>query len=620
MASLAICASCLKRGAWRLGRAGSISPRRTPPRIHSFKPPASVGWCKRLFADSRSTQNHYRYRNLGQARDIRIVELKPADNFDDPLYLSLKPVPLEDHDRHSFEAVSYVWGATRGKQEVFCDGGIIQVTPNCESLLRHLRLKTQTRRLWVDALCINQSSTSDKNHQVPLMGDIFESAERVVIWLGPERSSVANFFRRVKLFNPFISPQLYVMRRFGPWAGHEFRRLNFVSRIANWAWVHTVRSAEDSRILGEIGESSWFTRVWTLQEQLLSSKAVIVIGYHECSWEAFANVWAWNMKSIKSLGGEESPVTLRLLTWIAFQSTTISQTKGGDRKMLNSHFDIYSGLIECARTHGATDPRDKVYAFLPLMQRIDSNTDPMPVRYDMSYPEVYEQFARYSIRLSGSLRYLETLPPLRYRSSLPSWVVDLQVPAKYPMRRWAHSQLDARATGDSKVDLQLLAHSKRGQLLLKGLTFSTIKRVSCMAPLEKKESPDFAEEIATWFWSWRDTIRKAVLEGQVVCPYSSFAEGFHEFFDGVMRFNPYLGGCTLFVTDSGHLGVSQFSVCEGDEVVLLAGCNLPTVLRATGPERHRFFAVAYVAGISHGEAWNPRDSRSHEHLARFTLI
>lgn len=237
MATLAVRASCFRRGAWALVRP--IPRRPTPPRLCVLKPPVSIEWCKRWSADSGPARSLYRYRKLKQARDIRVLELRPADDFGDPLNLSLKHVSLEDHERHRFEAVSYVWGAKRGDQEVLCDGGSVRVTSNCESLLRHLRLKTQTRHLWVDALCINQSSTSDKNHQVPLMGDIFESAERVIIWLGPERTSVANFFRRVKLFNPFISPQLYVMRRFGPWAGHEFRRLNFVSRIANWAWVHS---------------------------------------------------------------------------------------------------------------------------------------------------------------------------------------------------------------------------------------------------------------------------------------------------------------------------------------------------------------------------------------------
>lgn len=235
---MATLCACSKRGARLL--VGSISLQSTP-RLCRPKPPASVERPRRWYAGRRSAHslNRYRYRQLKQDRDIRILELRPADNFDDPLHLSLNEVSLEDHDRHRFEAVSYVWGAKQGDQEVLCDDGIVRVTSNCESLLRHLRLKTQTRHLWVDALCINQSSTSDKNHQVPLMGDIFESAERVIIWLGPERTSVTNFFRRVKLFNPFISPQLYVMRRFGPWAGHEFRRLNFVSRIANWAWVHS---------------------------------------------------------------------------------------------------------------------------------------------------------------------------------------------------------------------------------------------------------------------------------------------------------------------------------------------------------------------------------------------
>lgn len=227
-----LCASFTKRGVWPLVRSISLRPT---PRLCCLKRSARWSAC----TGGRSAHNHYRYKQLRQARDIRILELRPAEAFDDRLQLSLKQVSLEDHDRHHFEAVSYVWGASRGEQEVLCDDETIRVTANCESLLRHLRLKTQARHLWVDALCINQSSTSDKNHQVPLMGDIFESAERVIIWLGPERTSVANFFRRVKLFNPFISPQLYVMRRFGPWAGHEFRRLNFVSRIANWAWVHS---------------------------------------------------------------------------------------------------------------------------------------------------------------------------------------------------------------------------------------------------------------------------------------------------------------------------------------------------------------------------------------------
>ena len=69
-----------------------------------------------------------RLRQLEQARDIRVLELRPADNFDDPLHLSLKEVSLEDHDRHHFEAVSCIWGAPRGGQEALCDDETIRVT------------------------------------------------------------------------------------------------------------------------------------------------------------------------------------------------------------------------------------------------------------------------------------------------------------------------------------------------------------------------------------------------------------------------------------------------------------------------------------------------------------
>jgi hypothetical protein len=40
--------------------------------------------------------------------------------------------------------------------------------------------------LWIDALCIDQTSTNEKNAQVALMGHIFQSAVCVSAWLGSE--------------------------------------------------------------------------------------------------------------------------------------------------------------------------------------------------------------------------------------------------------------------------------------------------------------------------------------------------------------------------------------------------------------------------------------------------
>jgi Heterokaryon incompatibility protein (HET) len=44
--------------------------------------------------------------------------------------------------------------------------------------------------IWADAICINQIDTSEKTEQVPLMADIYERAELVLVWLGKDEDNV----------------------------------------------------------------------------------------------------------------------------------------------------------------------------------------------------------------------------------------------------------------------------------------------------------------------------------------------------------------------------------------------------------------------------------------------
>jgi hypothetical protein len=64
----------------------------------------------------------------------------------------------------------------------------IPTTRNLDSALRHLRYQAKERVMWIDALCIDQFSTHEKNRQVAAMGHIFSAADRVIIWLGPEEN------------------------------------------------------------------------------------------------------------------------------------------------------------------------------------------------------------------------------------------------------------------------------------------------------------------------------------------------------------------------------------------------------------------------------------------------
>lgn len=65
------------------------------------------------------------------------------------------------------------------------DGKTFQATENLEMALRKLRCQV-ARTLWVNAICINQQDDVEKSHQVRRMKQIYEEAEDVMVWLGPE--------------------------------------------------------------------------------------------------------------------------------------------------------------------------------------------------------------------------------------------------------------------------------------------------------------------------------------------------------------------------------------------------------------------------------------------------
>ncbi|KAI9154902.1 ATPase family AAA domain-containing protein [Paramyrothecium foliicola] len=58
----------------------------------------------------------------------------------------------------------------------------------------------------------------------------------------------------------------------------------------------------------------------------------------------------------------------------------------------------------------------------------------------------------------------------------------------------------------------------------------------------------------------------------------------------------------LFATSSGRLGVNPGGIEAGDEVWLIGGLHVPTILRNLGDEIYKVMGCAYVHGIMHGEA------------------
>lgn len=127
------------------------------------------------------------YENLKLSLDkdeIRVVCLHPATNWDDQIECSLMTLSLSDPERPQYQALSYVWGDARMTLSIKVNGCHFEGTKNLVDALRALRLQGQERIIWIDAICINQQDTQERNQQVKKMADIYRNSSATVAWLG----------------------------------------------------------------------------------------------------------------------------------------------------------------------------------------------------------------------------------------------------------------------------------------------------------------------------------------------------------------------------------------------------------------------------------------------------
>lgn len=161
------------------------------------------------------------------SRCIRLLDLdyKASTSNSWPLTASLRVVDLDTNP--DFISLSYEWhpGGELGENNdpesrplIFCAAGAvpssettgernsdaqfpIRITRNCHSALSHIRQHFQAPAriaIWVDAICINQLDGREKEHQIPLMCDIYSKATSVYAWPGDGDDNTDRAMRRLR--------------------------------------------------------------------------------------------------------------------------------------------------------------------------------------------------------------------------------------------------------------------------------------------------------------------------------------------------------------------------------------------------------------------------------------
>ncbi|KAH7213726.1 heterokaryon incompatibility protein-domain-containing protein [Fusarium oxysporum] len=126
--------------------------------------------------------------SLSQIRLLHLLPLRTKDHQSSAPWYQCVSLECTFETVHlasapPYEALSYTWGEEAASVRILLNGKEFLVRRNLAFALAALRI-SEPRVLWVDALCINQQDTTERNHQVGMMGGIFRRAERVLVWLG----------------------------------------------------------------------------------------------------------------------------------------------------------------------------------------------------------------------------------------------------------------------------------------------------------------------------------------------------------------------------------------------------------------------------------------------------
>jgi hypothetical protein len=317
---------------------------------------------KRLVSPNRSLRPRnttYQCKRLNQSKnEIRLLDLLPGQ-FSDEIRVVIRNTSFDPTHPPVYEALSYAWGSTENPASIAASkrgNTRINITQNLVEVLPYLRYTDGPRRLWIDAICIDQTNLAERSEQVQRMGDIFSLAYRVITWVGPEadNSSIA-----LKTFM-FITARIQVDRftkRLRPVTSNEEDKM--------WAdeTLELPPSRRELLAISALVLRPWFGRLWVQQEvQLANSSTILVCGSTHCPWEAFGiSVAALALKPIPdwfALAPAISEYHKRLNILWTFCCTTIEPTVS----------EFQARIYETQDTM-CSDPRDRIYALMGIHSR-----------------------------------------------------------------------------------------------------------------------------------------------------------------------------------------------------------------------------------------------------------
>jgi hypothetical protein len=578
----------------------------------------------------------YCYEPLPTEESFRVLELLPGDEDDDISYI----LHLADWNHPpAYEALSYTWGDTSVKVPTVCGGRRLEMMPNLQNGLRQLRLKTRSRMIWADAVCINQQDVGERSDQVNKMLWIYRGATRVLVWLGPDEDGyTAIAVQAMKEIIRASSKQEdeSVTKRAEPWTDLA------CNNASSW---HSIKW---------FFSRPWFSRLWVLQEVNSGPEVLVICAGFEIGWHVVKSIAEYiepsHIWEVYSFWESEMWSALTMMR-------DYSRRKKDDVRRLE--------VLHSLRRFHTTDPRDKIYAVLGMkaFQVGDPQAEEEDARYSTSGKpwisadytkstvEVYRNFATTLIlkepRNLNPLSYVQSgrgLPNDDFPSWAPRWDQTNNVHTISVCMRTR--SLKTNASSGLPVFIQI-SESNENVLEVSGLQFDIIARCTQVQNELWFHSDIHRMENHPVLGFGREQQSKPTIyptgDPSILAYAMALTAGMHHLHPSIEDYtkefeayldrlqevemqnpdnsnSPLLEGAktrswrrweraardtcwnrTLFTTSKGYIGIGPKALQVGDLLCVLSGGRVPFVLRRKD-DIFQLIGECYVYGIMSGQA------------------
>jgi hypothetical protein len=353
----------------------------------------------------------YKYLPLLEPRSSRLVDLAPG-GYDEPILCTFSTFQV-DHPP-GYEAVSYTWGDSTLSHYVQVGSSHLPINASLDLALRRLRRRDIKRRLWVDAICIDQYNVKERQIQIRYMCNIYRGAQRVIVYLGEEADGseqMPELFRAMAYIRALSKSREADPNARLEHSDHTCDVTLCLAGSSAWAAARAFYGRP------------WMRRVWVIQEMVVAKDLVFVCGNWQLPREiieeaVYASIECPYMDPYTGSTMDDRKEGLNQLFRMLVMTT--------EATVQNSGSDLIDLLVLIFNTK-ASDRRDHLYGILSLSQ--EAQAPDLSPDYTEPWYHTYRRYTEYFIKRGHGLKVLyksssDTASPFKRSGTLPSWVPD----------------------------------------------------------------------------------------------------------------------------------------------------------------------------------------------------